>query len=120
MTGDEENEVINALLALLDEYRSDELHIEVAGTTVLTSRFTQLMQRDMWRFTMLALLIIATSLALLFRRVGAVLMPLTTVICAVITTLSIMAATGTPLMSPTQIIPTFLLAVRRPGAPCTS
>ena len=111
LTGAEEAEVIGAVLAMLEEYRSDDLTIEVAGTPVLTGQFALMMQADMGRFTALALLIIVISLAMLFRRVGAVLVPLVTVICSVISTMSIMAGTGTPLTSPTQIIPTFLLAV---------
>ena len=111
LTGAEEAEVIGAVLAMLEEYRSDDLTIEVAGTPVLTGQFALMMQADMGRFTALALLIIVISLATLFRRVGAVLVPLVTVICSVICTMSIMAGTGTPLTSPTQIIPTFLLAV---------
>ncbi|MEO1912552.1 MAG: MMPL family transporter, partial [Myxococcales bacterium] len=100
-----------AVLAMLEEYRSDDLTIEVAGTPVLSNQMALKMQSDMGRFTALALLIIVISLATLFRRVGAVLVPLVTVICSVISTMSIMAGTGTPLTSPTQIIPTFLLAV---------
>jgi hypothetical protein len=111
LTGAEEAEVIDAVLAMLEEYRSDDLTIEVAGTPVLSNQMALKMQSDMGRFTALALLIIVISLATLFRRVGAVLVPLVTVICSVISTMSIMAGTGTPLTSPTQIIPTFLLAV---------
>ncbi len=111
LTGAEEHAVVEAVLALLDEYRSEALRIEVAGTPVLTDQFSSKMQSDMGRFTLLALIIIIASLASLFRRVGAVLIPLVTVICAVSTTMALMAATGTPLTPPTQIIPTFLLAV---------
>ncbi len=111
LTGEEERMIVGAVLELLEDYRSDSLRIEVAGTPVLTDQFALLMQRDMARFTVLALLIVVVSLATLFRRVGAVVLPLITVICAVVTTMAIMASTGTPLTSPTQIIPTFLLAV---------
>jgi predicted RND superfamily exporter protein len=111
LTGAEEKQVVTAVLALLDEYRSEDLRIEVGGTPVLTDQFTAKMQTDMARFTVLALAIIVASLAALFRRVGAVLLPLVTIVCAVITTMSLMAATGTPVTAPTQIIPTFLLAV---------
>ncbi len=111
LTGEEEARIVEGVLALLAEYRGDGLRIEVAGTPVLTQQFAAKMQADMARFTVLALAIIVVSLATLFRRVGAVLLPLATVVCAVLTTLSIMAATGTPVTSPTQIIPTFLLAV---------
>ncbi len=111
LTGAEEALIVEGVLGLLDEYRSDDLRIEVAGTTVLTQQFAAKMQSDMVRFTGLAIGIIIVSLATLFRRIGAVVLPLATVICAVLTTLSIMAATGTPITSPTQIIPTFLLAV---------
>ncbi len=111
LTGAEEKLIVEAVLALLDEYRGDVLHIEVAGTPVLTDQFSSKMQDDMALFTVLALLVIIASLATLFRRPSAVLLPLATVVCAVVTTMSIMAATGTPVTSLTQIIPTFLLAV---------
>jgi predicted RND superfamily exporter protein len=50
-------------------------------------------------------------LGLLFRRVAGVVLPLLIVGLSVLCTLSIMAATDTPLTMPTQILPSFLLAV---------
>ena len=63
LTGAEEKQIVEAVLALLDEYRSDGLHIEVAGTPVLTDQFSSKMQDDMALFTVLALLVIIASLA---------------------------------------------------------
>jgi len=111
LTGAEDRMIVTALLALLDEYQSTDLEIHYAGTPVLTDQFSLRMQQDMMKFTQLAIVVLIVSLGMLFRRIGAVLLPLITVISSVVVTLSIMAATGTPLTAPTQIIPTFLLAV---------
>ena len=66
---------------------------------------------DMQRFTGLALLAIAGLLFALFRRVAAVILPLLVVILSLVATLALMGVMGTPISLPTQILPSFLLAV---------
>ena len=53
----------------------------------------------------------SSFLALLFRRPAGVVLPLLTVGLSLVSTLSVMAITGYPITLPTQILPSFLLAV---------
>ena len=74
------------------------------------------MREDMARFSVLAIVVVAFFLALLFRRVSGVILPIASVFVSVVSTLAFMGATRTPMMPPTQIIPSFLLAVGVGGA----
>jgi hypothetical protein len=62
-------------------------------------------------FTGLAIGIIILALSVLFRRLAGVVLPVVTVICSVITTLAIMVLLDVAITIPTQILPSFLLAV---------
>ncbi|MAG31982.1 MAG: hypothetical protein CL908_13940 [Deltaproteobacteria bacterium] len=108
--------VTTALYEVLDRHRNSGLEISVAGPPIFTTELSRHISGDIGRFTGLSVVIVALFLALLFRRVGAVVVTLLTVILTVVATLSLMATTGVPLMPPTQIIPSFLLAVGVGGA----
>jgi predicted RND superfamily exporter protein len=111
LTGEENSEIVLALAAVVARHRAPDFEIYMTGTPVLSHELQVALSRDMARFTSLAVLMIAFFLALLFRRVAGVVLPLVTVILALLCTLSMMAITGVPLMLPTQILPSFLLAV---------
>jgi predicted RND superfamily exporter protein len=111
LTGEEISRIVTALFEVVKRHQADDFQIAVSGTPVFVDQFQAAMQRDMARFASLALLMIAVLLAALFRRVAGVVLPLLTVVLSVAATMSIMAISGTPLMLPTQILPSFLLAV---------
>jgi len=111
LTGDEISTIVETLLEVVERHRADDFQIAVSGSPVFVDQFQQAMRRDMGRFAALGLLMITVLLAALFRRLAGVVLPLVTVVMSVVTTMSIMAVSGTPLMLPTQILPTFLLAV---------
>jgi predicted RND superfamily exporter protein len=111
LSGEENAEIVEALYAVIERHRAPDFPIWVSGTPVLTQELQKNMRRDQSRFAGLAILVIATFLGLLFRRLSGVVLPLVTVILSVICTLSLMAMSGTPLTLPTQVLPTFLLAV---------
>jgi predicted RND superfamily exporter protein len=111
LTGDENLAVVHALHALVDRYDADGFRIFMAGAPTLNEAMQMALQRDMVRFAGLAVLVIAVSLAALFRTVAGVVLPLVTVALSLIATLAIMAMAGTPIGVPTQILPSFLLAV---------
>ena len=111
LTGEENSEIVLALAAVVARHRAPDFEIYMTGTPVLSHELQAALTRDMARFAGLAVLMIAFFLALLFRRVAGVVLPLVTVILALLCTLSMMAITGVPLMLPTQILPSFLLAV---------
>ena len=116
LTGTENAEIVAALYEVMARHESEDFPMWAGGTPVQTHELQVNMQRDMARFTGLAVLTIIVALSLLFRRLSGVVLPLVTVILSVICTMSLMAASGTPLMLPTQILPSFLLAVGVGGA----
>ena len=111
ITGDEEHETVTAIAALLERYRAADFEIFMAGSPVMSSRLIVEMQRNLQVFLALSLLIIGLLLFALFRRVSGVLLPLLVVGLSVVSTLGALAATGTAISTPTQILPSFLLAV---------
>jgi predicted RND superfamily exporter protein len=111
LTGDEIGTIVTSLFEVVERHQADDFEIAVSGSPVFVNQFQVAMQRDMARFASLAVLMIAVLLGALFRRTAGVVLPLVTVVSSLITTISIMAISGTPLMLPTQILPSFLLAV---------
>jgi predicted RND superfamily exporter protein len=111
LTGEENAAIVGALLEVVERHRADDFRIWVAGSPVMVDQLQQTMRRDMSRFTGLSVLVIALLLAALFRRVAGVVLPLATVLVSLASTLAIMTLAGTPLTLPTQILPSFLLAV---------
>ncbi|MDJ0852126.1 MAG: efflux RND transporter permease subunit [Myxococcota bacterium] len=111
LTGEENTRIIEALFAVVQRHRGSDFELHLSGSPVFLVEFQKAMQRDMARFASLAVLMIAVCLGALFRRTAAVILPLVTVLLSLASTLGIMAWSGTPLTLPTQILPSFLLAV---------
>ena len=105
------SEVVNSVRSLVDTYHGDDFYIYYAGSPVVTDVLKRAMQSNMKRFTGLALLVIAIALFLMFRRISGVILPLLTVALSVVSTLGVMSILGIPITLPTQILPSFLLAV---------
>ncbi len=104
-------EVVQKVSAIAAKYQSDDFKLYVAGTPVVTDYLKKSMQANMKKFMGMALLAIALILFLLFRRISGVLLPLLTVILSLLSTFGLMGAFGIPIKLPTQILPSFLLAV---------
>jgi len=111
ITPAENSAIVEAIEKISKRYQSEDFRIYPSGTPIMIRALETAMQADMVRFTALAVLTIVVFLALLFRTVAGVVLPILTVALSVVTTLAIMAATGTPITLPTQILPSFLLAV---------
>jgi len=92
-------------------YKSDDFKIEIAGSPSVTETLKSSMQSDIKKFNGLIILTIIISLSLLFRRVSGVVFPLLAVLLSVLSTVGLMAYFGTPIKIPTQILPSFILAV---------
>jgi predicted RND superfamily exporter protein len=111
LTGAENAEIVDAVEAIVARYQAPDFRIDLGGTPILVETLQGAIQADMIRFTLIAIIAIAAFLFLLFRRAGAVVLPLVVVILSLLCTLSIMAIAGAPIQIPTQILPSFLLAV---------
>jgi len=111
ITDKENSEMVREVQKIIESYKSDDFEILLAGSPSVTEYLKSSMQKDMAKFNGLIILTIIIFLSLIFRRVSGVVLPLIAVVLAVLSTMGVMAYFGTPIKIPTQIIPSFLLAV---------
>jgi len=111
LTDKENSEVVEAVHQVVKKYRSPDFKIFLAGSPVVTGFLKRSMMGDMRKFMVLSLAAVSILLFIMFRRVSGVFLPLLTVILSLLSTIGIMALTGTAIKVPTQILPSFLLAV---------
>lgn len=107
----ETSEMVHAIQAVVEEHHSADFPIQLAGSAVVMDVLKRSLRAKMRVFTIASLLLAAVVLLVLFRRVHAVLLPLLVVALSLAATLGMMGWTGTPIKIPTQILPSFLLAV---------
>ncbi len=107
----ENTEMVLAVTSIVEQYNTPDFELHIAGSPSVTAFLKQSMQTDMTKFIVMIILSIILFLALLFRRTSGVLLPVLTVVLAVLSTMGLMAFFGTPIKIMTQILPSFLLAV---------
>ncbi|MCP4003255.1 MAG: MMPL family transporter [bacterium] len=107
----EAEEMVNALLAVMERHQKPDFKLVGSGTPVITDGMVKSMGTDMQKFLVVMIGIICVVLFSLFRRVSAVVLTLLVVILSIVSTLGIMAWVGVSINIPTQILPSFLLAV---------
>jgi len=111
LTDEENSETVNAVRQIVAKYKSADFPVMVAGSPVLIHDLKRSMKRDMRKFVVLAILTIGLVLFILFRRLSGVVLPLLVVLLSLFSTVGLMAFFGVPIKLPTQILPSFLLAV---------
>ncbi|MHC4458315.1 MAG: efflux RND transporter permease subunit [Planctomycetota bacterium] len=111
LTDKENSEVVLAVRAVVQKYQAPDFPIYVAGSPVVTHFLKRAMMKDIRKFMALAIITVALFLFLMFRRITGVILPLVVVILSLLCTIGIMAALGVAIKVPTQILPSFLLAV---------
>jgi len=103
--------MVHKVRDIVKSYNSDTFQIQIAGSPSVTETLKSSMQSDIKKFNGLIILSIIILLSLLFRRISGVLFPLLAVILSVLSTVGLMSFFGTPIKIPTQILPSFILAV---------
>jgi len=111
LSSEENSEIVAKVQEILGKYRGPDFPVYLAGSPVITHFLKESMMRDMQRFVMLAVATIAVFLFVMFRRISGVVLPLLIVLTSLLSTIGFMSITGTPIKLPTQILPSFLLAV---------
>lgn len=111
LTDKENSQAVSAVQAITDKYQSPDFRIYLAGLPVVTHFLKRTMMQDMRKFMVMAILIVAVVLFIMFRKISGVILPLLIVILSLLTTIGIMALFGVPIKVPTQILPSFILAV---------
>ncbi|MBF0278923.1 MAG: MMPL family transporter [SAR324 cluster bacterium] len=109
------DEQIHQLLQIVSEvvekYESEDFVIHLAGSPIVTDNLKLSLKKNMQLFLGMAVGSIAIFLFLLLRRISGMILPLLAVIFSLISTLSVMSYFDTAIKLPTQILPSFLLAV---------
>jgi len=111
LSDSENSEAVLAVQQLAEKYRTADLPIWVAGSPVVTHFLKQSMMSDIRKFLLMATATVALVLFIMFRRITGVVFPLLVVSLSLLSTLGLMAFLGVPIKVPTQILPSFLLAV---------
>ncbi len=111
LTDKENSEVVDAVNKVAQKYKSPDFEIYIAGSAAVTHFLKQSMIKDVRSFLLLAFITVGAFLFIMFRRITGVVLPLLIVILSLISTISLMAAFNTPIKLPTQILPSFMLAV---------
>jgi predicted RND superfamily exporter protein len=111
LTDHENSQVVAAVKQIVKKYDTLDFPIYLAGTPVVTHFLKRAMMSDLRKFIALAVATVALLLFIMFRRISGVVFPLFIVIISLLSTVGAMALTGTRIKLPTQILPSFLLAV---------
>ena len=111
LTDAQNSKLIRAVEKIVAKHNFDKTEVYIAGSPVITDFLKRTMLSDMKKFIKLVVITIAIFLFVMFRRISGVFLPLIVVTLSLISTVSLMAATGTALKLPTQILPSFILAV---------
>ncbi len=111
LTDAENSQIVAAVRKVIANYQSDDMEIYLAGSPVFTNDIKRSMMGDMRKFMALAILTVSVTLYVMFRRLSGVFLPLLIVILSLLSTISLMAITHTAIKVPTQILPSFILAV---------
>ncbi|UCH20190.1 MAG: MMPL family transporter [Deltaproteobacteria bacterium] len=107
----ENSDVVLAVREIIQKYHTADFPVSLVGSPVVTHFLKRAMMHDIRKFIVLAIMTVAVFLFIMFRRITGVILPLVVVILSLLCTLGIMAALGVAIKVPTQILPSFLLAV---------
>ena len=105
------SEMVRAADEIAKKFSSEGFNSFVAGSLAVNDYNKRSVQKDMQKFVKLVLLMMMIFLFIVFRRISAVILPIFIVVVSLLTTVGVMALVGTPITIPTQILPSFLLAV---------
>jgi hypothetical protein len=95
----------------MTRFQSDDFKITFSGGSVVIDVFNKATGEDTLRLVKIMVLVIVGFLFLFFRRWSGIIIPLCVVGSAMISTIGLMAATGTPISIMTNILPAFIVSV---------
>lgn len=111
LTDKQRGAIVMTVKKVAAKFQSENFKVHIAGSPVVTQTVKKTMRDDMMLFLRLAVVVIAISLFLMFRRLSAVVYPLLVVALSLTSTLALMAVLGVAIKMPTMILPSFILAV---------
>ncbi len=111
LSGSEIDRAVVRIREIVTAHDAPEFRTSMAGAPVLQEQIVASMQRSLPRFVVAMVAAVAVLLFVLFRRISGVLLPLLAVLLSLASTIGAMALGDAPITPPTQVLPTFLLAV---------
>lgn len=111
LQAEEEGAFSKTVHEMADKLTQPGFKVRNAGGPTMNYSIAKDMEASTGRSVMLGMAIIVVLLALLFRRVSGVLLPLLVVVMTLLVTMALWPLLGYPYNGNTQIIPSFLLAV---------
>jgi predicted RND superfamily exporter protein len=111
LTAEEGDALVSGLHGLIERFERPDFRLHMAGALPMTHRINQGMSRDLGKMMPVAAALMCLVLAMLFRRIGGVLLPLAIVALSLVGTLGTMILLGIPGSTAVQILPIFLLTV---------
>lgn len=107
-----ERDVAESILSTIDSLRTQKKYkIYASGRPVLEALLAEGLGRDVHVFFSLVLVIVIALLAISFRSVRGVLLPLTVVIASVLWTFGFMALVKIPFSHSTEFLPVLLISI---------
>ena len=111
LTDEQIHHLLQVVKNIIHRYEGDDFQILLAGSPIVIDNLKRNLIRNLQRFMTLAILSIAIFLFLLLRHISGTVLPLLIVICSLVSTLSLMSIFDKAIKLPSQILPSFLLAV---------
>ena len=111
LTAAEGDQLIVALYDIMDRFEAPDFKTHMAGPLPMTHRINVGMTRDMGIFMPATLTLMCIVLALLFRRISGVVLPLLVVVLSLVAAIGVMILMKIPGSIAVQILPVFLLTV---------
>jgi predicted RND superfamily exporter protein len=111
ITADEKAQVNAAIEGVMERFESPDFKITFSGGSVVVDVFNKATGEDTLRLVKIMVLVIVGFLFLFFRSWSGIIIPLCIVGSAMISTVGLMAATGTPISIMTNFLPAFIVSV---------
>ncbi|MDY6968427.1 MAG: efflux RND transporter permease subunit [Spirochaetota bacterium] len=111
LTDKENSKAVNAVRAITTKYEASDFNVYITGQAAILHFIKMAMMEDIRWFLSLAFFTVALFLFIMFRKISGILLPLVIVLLSLVSTIGLMAAFEVKFKFPTQILPTFMLAV---------
>jgi len=108
---DGKSELVKALDGIIARYDGPDFPIHLAGGSVIGARIDQMMRADVTHYMLACTAVILLLLAILFRRISGVVLPLIIVTVSLLSTIGSMVLLGIPFSMTQQMLPVFVMCV---------
>ncbi len=111
LTEKETQEILGAVHRIMARYERPDFSLALSGGPVIIDIFNQSTWKDARLCVILSLIANVFFLALLFRRISGIIIPIMVILTSLASTVGLMAFFGIPFKLTSAIIPGFLIAV---------